>query len=278
VLVKIALTAGLVLLAGSIQAHGLVADVGETLLPVILSGLLLAAFWLMYCIGAQRVPPATGRWLVFFGASLISALILIAPLDGWIAGGSAMHMLQHMLIMVVIAPLYVLAQPLPQWVAANRRAAILLFRPLLRLSRYPMRVGFLQAVVIWFWHSPKFYNLTLENPWLHLIEHVCLALGAGVFWWSVLVGRRTAVALLALLITLMHTGMLGAVLTFSQTPLYGDSHDLQDQQLAGLIMWVPGGLFYLIAGGWCGLRWLQNHARTINSDLTAVSSSWHADN
>lgn len=265
-LVKIALTAALVLFVDSIQAHGLVEEeVGGTLLPVILSGVLLAVFWLMYCIGAQRVPPATGRWLVFFCASLISVLILIVPLDGWIEGGSAMHMLQHMLIMVVIAPLYVLAQPLPQWVAANGRMAVLLFRPLLRLSRYPMRAGFLQAVVIWFWHSPKFYNLALGSSWWHLMEHVCFALGAGVFWWSVLVGRRTAGALLALLITLMHTGMLGAVLTFTQTPLYGDSHDLQDQQLAGLIMWVPGGLFYLIAGGWCGLRWLQNHSRTINS-------------
>jgi putative membrane protein len=265
VLVKIALTAALALLADSIQAHGPVEEVGGTLPPVILSGLLLAVFWLMYYIGSKRVPPATVRWLVFFGASLISVLMLIVPLDGWIEGGSAIHMIQHMLIMVVIAPLYVLAQPFPQWVAANGRAAVLLFRPLLRLGRYPMRAGFMQAVVIWFWHSPKFYNLTLGSPWWHLIEHVCFALGAGVFWWSVLVGRRTASALLALLITLMHTGMLGAVLTFAQAPLYGDSLDLQDQQLAGLIMWVPGGLFYLIAGGWCGMRWLQNHARTINS-------------
>lgn len=248
------------LLVDPAQAHELVEEVDETQLPLILSELLLFGFWLTYCIGALRVPPATDRWLLFHGVSLFAALITIGPLDGWMENGATTHMIQHMLIMVVIAPFFVLARPLPQWVAANGRKGFWLWKPLLRLGRYPIWTGGLQAIVIWFWHAPKFYNLALASPWWHFAEHVSFMLGASVFWWSVL-DRHSALALPALLFTLMHTGMLGALLSFAQRPLYGDLLDLHDQQMAGLTMWVPGGLPYLIAGCWCGLRWFQKNVQ-----------------
>lgn len=239
------------LLSEPALAHGQGANEAQ-----LLGGLLPALLWLAYCAGARRVRPAAGRWLTFHGASLTAALIAFGPLERWAGSGAATHMIQHLLIMAVMAPLYTLARPLPQWLAATGRPGRWLFRPLLRLSRYPIRVAGLQGIVIWFWHAPKFYNLALADPWWHLVEHAGFALGAGLFWWSVL-SRRSAAALPALLFTFMHTGMLGALLTFAQAPLYGDRLDLQDQQLAGLIMWVPGGLPYLLAGAWCGLRWLQ---------------------
>jgi cytochrome c oxidase assembly factor CtaG len=68
---------------------------------------------------------------------------------------------------------------------------------------------------------------------------------------------RTLWALAALLFTLMHTGFLGALLTFARDPLYAETRDLQDQQLAGLIMWVAGAVPYLIASAWMGHRWFQ---------------------
>jgi cytochrome c oxidase assembly factor CtaG len=248
------------------QAHGLIGGADSAQLPEILGGLLLVLLWLSYCIGARRVRPTTERSLVFHGASLVAALITFGPLEAWTSNGSAMHMIQHMLIMVVIAPLYVLARPLPQWLAASGRIGVSLCKPLLRLGRYPLWTSCLQGVAIWFWHAPKFYNLALASPWWHLAEHVSFALTAGIFWWSIL-GRRVSLALPALLFTLMHTGMLGALLTFAQTPLYGDLLDIQDQQLAGLIMWVPGGLSYLIAGVWCSLRWLRKHALVVNAGV-----------
>jgi len=106
------------------QAHGLIEGAGTAQLPEILGGLLLILLWLSYCIGARRVRPTTGRALVFHGANLIAALIMFVPLEGWIENGSAMHMIQHMLIMVVIAPLYVVARPLPQWLAASGRMGV----------------------------------------------------------------------------------------------------------------------------------------------------------
>ncbi len=240
------------------QAHGLIDGANAALLPDILGGLLLVLLWLPYCIGARRVRPAARRSLVFHGASLIAALAIFASLDIWLDKGSATHMIRHMLMLVVIAPLYVLARPLPQWLAASGRMGGSLCKPLLRLGRYPLWASGLQGVAIWFWHAPKFYNLALASPWWHLAEHLSFALTAGVFWWSIL-GRRASLALPALLFTLMHTGMLGALLTFAQTPLYGDLLDIQDQQLAGLIMWVPGGLSYLIAAAWCSLRLIRLH-------------------
>lgn len=236
------------------------------MLQAILGWVMLFLLWLPYCIGARRVRPTNGRLLLFHLSSLIAALIIFGPMDNWLDNGSAMHMIQHMLIMVVIAPLYVLARPLPQWLSASGRMGVILFKPIFRQGRYPIRTSGLQAIVIWYWHAPKFYNLALSNPWWHLAEHMSFAFAAGLFWWSVL-GRCTSSALPALLFTLMHTGMLGALLTFTQTPFYDDLRDIHDQQLAGLIMWVPGGLPYLIAGIWCSLRWIRKNSSMANTGV-----------
>lgn len=257
-LVRFTLIVIATLLTNPVRAHGWLEDIGEARFPFIVSSLLLASFWLMYYLGARRVLPTIEHWLLFHATTLVAALIVFVPLSGWIEASSAMHMIEHMLMLVVVVPLYMLARPLPQWLAASGWTGICLCKPLLYLGRYPLQAAFIQSIIIWFWHMPKFYNLALTNPWWHLIEHASLALGASVFWWSVF-SKRNAVALLALLFTLMHTGMLGALLTFAQVPLYGDARDIQDQQLAGLIMWVPGGFPYLIAAAWCSLYWFRRN-------------------
>lgn len=237
----------------SVQAHGWGEDATEARLSAILGGLLPTALWMLYVIGARDIRPTNDRRLMFHAASLLAVMTMFGSTGGWFDKSSALHMVQHMLILVVIAPLYVLARPLPQWFAASGATGIRLWKPFLRLSRHPLRTGILQSLVIWFWHMPVFYNLALANPWWHLAEHLSFALASGLFWWSILL-RRTLTVLPALLLTLMCTGMLGALLTFAQTPFYDDLLNLQDQQLTGLIMWVPGGLPYLVAGGWYGLR------------------------
>ncbi|MGZ4957914.1 MAG: cytochrome c oxidase assembly protein [Methylomonas sp.] len=257
---KVAALSFILLPAAPAQAHGLIDGAGGAL-PDMLGGVLFVLLWLLYGIGARCVRPTSGRSRIFHTVSLIAALMAFSPLEGWMESGAASHMIRHMLILTVIAPLLVLARPLPQWFAAGGAIAVHLCMPLVRLGRYPIGTCGLQAIAIWFWHAPKFYNLALANPWWHLAEHVSFALAAGVFWWSVL-RRRASSALPALLFTLMHTGMLGALLSFSQTPVYSDLRDIQDQQLAGLIMWVPGSLPYLIAVIWCSLRMLQINTYT----------------
>ncbi|MGY6275123.1 cytochrome c oxidase assembly protein [Methylomonas sp. MgM2] len=251
---KVALLTGLVLRFDSAQAHGLVSDTNVSS-PSMAGGLFLTLLWAAYIVGARRTAPTTARWLTFQIAGLITVMTLFADRYGGMADSASLHMALHLLMMVVVAPLFVVSRPLPQWLAATGRNSLWLWRPLIRLSSRPLWMGGLQGLLIWFWHAPKFYNLAVANPWWHLAEHAGFIIAAGLFWWSVL-RRHAATALLSVLFTLMHTGMLGALLTFAPTPFYNDARDLQDQQLAGLIMWVPGGLAYLIAGGWCGSRLL----------------------
>ena len=247
------------LLPGSALAHSPMAAEGAERWAALLTALLLLLLWLAYGIGSLRRRPRRAHAVCFHGAMLLCWAAALGPLDDWAVHSAAAHMVQHMLFMVVIAPLWVLAQPLPQLAVGSSHLLDRAWRLMLMVSTRPMLAAWLHALVIWFWHTPFFYRLALENPWWHAIEHALFLGSAGLFWWAVLhTGRLGAGwALLALLLTLMHTGFLGALLSFARAPLYGDARDLADQQLAGLIMWVLGGLPYMAASIWVGRRWYR---------------------
>lgn len=224
------------------------------------AALLLALLWVGYLLGSRRVAPRRHHWWLFQIATGVSVFTLFGPLDHWAETNTAMHMVQHMLMMVVIAPLLVAARPLPQWHAWHARPVRWLSTPLLWGARFPLGAACAHGVIIWLWHTPRLYVLALEHPWWHFFEHLCFLVTAGVFWWAVLRSpqRTNPRALLALLITLMHTGFLGALLTFSPVSLYGEERLLAHQQLAGLLMWVLGGLPYFAAALWVGWRLTKN--------------------
>lgn len=227
-------------------------------LPVILAALAMGAAWGLYEAGAGRLPARPGRVACFRAAMGVGALAVFGPFDAWAETGTAMHMVQHMLFMVVAAPLLALASPLPQWRAATGKWLGAAWRLLLAAGRHPLGLALVHGTVIWVWHAPRLYRLALDNPWWHAVEHASFLLSGWLFWWSALhAGRRQlAPALLAVLLTLMHTGLLGALLTFGRVSFYGAGRSLEDQQLAGLIMWVPGGLAYLAGAGWIAWRLL----------------------
>jgi cytochrome c oxidase assembly factor CtaG len=190
----------------------------------------------------------------------IAAVALFGPLDTLAERSSAWHMGQHMLLIVVVAPLAVLGRPLPQWRALLGTSADALWRRLHRFSRYPMQAALLHAAALWFWHAPGPYIAAVQHPAWHVLEHASFLFSGWLFWWSVLRPSRAGVlpAALAMLFTVMHTGLLGALLSFATVPLYhSGSAALADQQLAGLVMWIPGGLIYLLAAAWAAWRWLQ---------------------
>jgi putative membrane protein len=271
--------------ADNVLAHSPFSGTNQDRLANAMVIAVLLGSWLLYCVGSRRVRPSKKRWWIFQMATLLALFTVAGPLDQWSETSAAWHMTQHMLMMVVIAPLWVLARPLPQWAVFSRgwRACQIAsgsfvigwimnsrimtgwWKPLLRIARYPLLAASLHGAVIWFWHAPTLYLLALESAWWHVVEHACFLITAGIFWWSVLLSphRRAADALLALLFTLMHTGFLGALLTFAGSPLYGAERSLQSQQLAGLIMWVPGSLPYLAAVFWCGRRWFQQYYRRL---------------
>lgn len=240
-------------------AHSPLGGDGQEHRAALLGALALAAFWLAYVVGSWRAPPKLRHALAFHSGVLLAYLAVLGPLDDWAETSAAAHMTQHMLFMVVIAPLWVVGRPLPQIAVGGGGILALLWRPMLRFARHPMLAAWLHGAVIWFWHMPGFYILALQNPWWHTLEHACFLVSAGLFWWAVLKSsqRQAPWALLAVLLTLVHTGFLGAILTFAQAPLYGEGRGLQDQQLAGLIMWVLGAIPYLLAAAWVGHRWYR---------------------
>jgi putative membrane protein len=120
------------------------------------------------------------------------------------------------------------------------------------------------------WHVPALYQRTLDSGLAHALQHSSFLLTALLFWWSVLPeasrrGRHGA-AIMSVFSTMVYTGGLGALLTLARAPWYPAYDEgaplwgltlLEDQQLAGLIMWVPGGVTYLLATLWLVFAWLQ---------------------
>jgi cytochrome c oxidase assembly factor CtaG len=228
----------------------------------------------LYLIGLRRlwrsasVGHGIRRWeAACFGTGWIAlALALVSPLHRLGEVLFSAHMAQHELLMVVSAPLLVLGRPIVAFLWAvplswRRSAGAITSRswiqaPWERLTR-PAVAWALQAVAIWFWHVPAMFQATLDSELVHALQHLSFLGSALLFWWSLLrvregrLGRPGAV--LYLFTTAVHTSLLGALLTFSGTlwyPLYQSTTTpwgltpLEDQQLAGLIMWVPAGIIY----------------------------------
>ena len=132
----------------------------------------------------------------------------------------------------------------------------------------PLAAWLLHAMALWLWHLPVLFDAALANEGIHALQHASFLVTALFFWWSVL-GVNTrhdqGLALLSLFTTMVHTGALGALLTLSPVTWYAayaatapafGLDALEDQQLGGLIMWVPAGLVYVSCGLVMAARWL----------------------
>lgn len=254
------------------RAHGLFDHHLIERAPLWITALLMLGAWGLYLLGCRRVAPRRLDIVCFHLALLLAVLAIFGPLDDRAETSTAWHMTQHMLFILVIGPLAALARPLPQWRAVLGWRGAWLWQPLLRSARYPGVLTLLHGLVIWIWHVPRLYQLALDNLWWHAIEHACFLLSAWLFWWAVLHAPkpRAPQALLAILLTMLHTGLLGALLTFAPMSLYGDARSLADQQLAGLLMWVPGGVLYLLGAGWAAWRWLGREETTEADEYTVA--------
>lgn len=223
----------------------------------------------LYARGVHAVWTRAGRghgiraWQVAtFGTGLLALLVALeSPLDGLSADLFAAHMVQHLLLILVAAPLLVLPAPLAGLLwglpADARRGVVVLGRWLPGWLGRPAVAFGLHVLAVWAWHLPRLYEAAVANPWVHVAEHACFLGTAALFWWALL-HRRGAygAAVLYVFGMAIQSTALGALLTFARSPWYA-SHlattaawglsPLEDQQLAGLIMWVPGGLIYLAA-------------------------------
>jgi putative membrane protein len=208
------------------------------------------------------------------------AASLLSPIDAWAERSFAIHMIQHELLMVVAAPLIVLGRPLEAWTWAASSSVRRLFattmkasalRALARLSTFSLGAWVVHALALWLWHLPILFRAALLSPLVHILQHACFFGSALAYWWTVFDGRRRnpkGSSIASLFTTMLHTSALGALLTFAPSPWYVADGPrafglsaLEDQQLGGLVMWVPGGLAYMIVGLVIVVRWLSPRPR-----------------
>jgi len=193
----------------------------------------------------------------FAGALLALFFALIWPLEALAGTSFAAHMAQHMLLIGVAAPLLAASRPVLPFLKGRGWLA----RPVLAFAR-PRHAFLLHGAAIWLGHAPRVLEWSLDQRWMHALQHFALVATAALFWWSLLARGRAGAGESALwtLATLIHTGLLGALLTFAPRPLFA-SYGLEDQQLAGLVMWIPGGLAYFAAGLAFAAAWLAGRGR-----------------
>jgi cytochrome c oxidase assembly factor CtaG len=248
--------------------------------PVLWLGIVAFVAAYFYAIGPLRRryhlgPPATSRQIGYFLlGTLALALALVSPLD-FIADHYlfSAHMIQHMLLVVVAPPLWLLGTP--GWLLAPlfRRESV---RQITRIIANPIVAFLLLNVDLYLWHIPPLYSAALTNEALHIVEHLTfIALGV-LFWWVVLSPVEEAsrvsrgVAILYLFLACQPMVLLGALLTFAPAPVYltyvaapriTPLSPLVDQQLGGLIMWLPSNIPYLLAISVFFFQWVAEQDR-----------------
>jgi putative membrane protein len=276
-----------------LEPHDLFTAQAWVLDPWIVLPLLLAA--LLYWRGHN---PAHGirRWEArcYWSGWAILAIALVSPVHAMGEVLFSAHMTQHELMMVAAAPLLVLGRPLVPYIwAFPERWRKSLARPFLssgvqrvwRFASRPLQAWSLHGLALWVWHVPALYQATVSSNVVHSFQHLSFLLSALLFWWSLLRNPRTqgqyGLAAVYVFGTALHSSILGALLTFANAvwyPVYSETTwswgltALEDQQLGGVIMWVPAGVLYTIAGLALMAAWLRESETRVRT--REVSRPW----
>jgi putative membrane protein len=223
--------------------------------PVLIGGLVVVAGLYFYGSGrlertgrARRV----GEKAAFYGGWLIATLALVSPLCPLSVSLFATRVGQHMILTLLAAPLVVAGRPAEAFAAAVDAPALRgrWARPA------PLASAALFAALLWFWHAPAPYAATFSNTWIYWLMHLSV-FGSALWLWHALLdtGRGSMLARLAGgFASSVQMGFLGALITLAPRAVYTPHAlttagwgltPLQDQQLGGLIMWIPGCLIFL---------------------------------
>jgi putative membrane protein len=194
-------------------------------------------------------------------------------------------MTQHEVLMLVAAPLLVLGRPVIPFLWAlpvswarevGGWGKVAVVQTIWRAITNPFVAWTIHAVALWVWHIPSLFEATLESEWVHTLQHLSFLFSALLFWWALVHGRQGLMGygagVLYMFTTSMHSGLLGALITFAGSvwyPAYLKTTQswgltpLEDQQLGGLIMWIPAGLVYIVAGLALFAGWLRESERRV---------------
>lgn len=239
-------------------------------------------FGIWYLIGAIRRGHQAGlaKHHLAFAAGWASLFFaLVSPIHRLGDALFSAHMFQHEILLLIAAPLvaascpsvtllYAVPQskrrPVGSWIATVEGSV------LFSMIFAPLGAFLIHAAALWIWHIPFLYQATLDSDLIHALQHLSFFL-SGVLFWSALfgAGRSTmsyGAGVLYVFGTAAHCSALGALLTFSTViwyPIYSDRTQLwnltalQDQQLGGLLMWVPSGVVFMQSGSGCFPAGLQ---------------------
>jgi putative membrane protein len=258
--------------------------------PWVLVSLAGSALW--YAIGLMRMwraRPGAGiqKWEAcsFAFGWLALVIALVSPLHPWGSVLFAAHMTQHEILMLIAAPLMVLGHPAEAFLkaiphsAAGRIVRWAKCSPLWRRIYESISNVFIawviHAAVLWVWHIPALFQATLDHDGIHAAQHLSFFGSALLFWWAAIHSHRAAgygAAVLYMFTTAVQSGLLGAMIALARglwypaythtAPDWGLS-PLEDQQLGGLIMWIPAGLIYIVAGMLFMWGWIRESERRV---------------
>lgn len=220
--------------------------------PILIAVLLAAFAWHARYLGvvgssrwsAARLP--SSKLAVFYGGWFALAVALLSPICALSVSLFSARVSQHMWLIAVAAPLLALAST----------SADVKRRP---RSIAPFTAAGLFAIALWIWHWPALYARTFTSDVVYWLMHVSMTGSAILLWRSLLVPLQAhaLTRVVAGFVTLVHMGLLGALITFAPRALYAPHFltaptwnltALEDQQLGGLIMWIPAsGVFLVVA-------------------------------
>ena len=238
--------------------------------PVIAVALLVLAA--LYVEGFARADPrivAPARTAPRIGAFIVglltATLAMVSPLDTLGGQFFAAHMLQHLVLIMVVAPLLawsradvILSHSLPvsarRWLARYR--AISGVKTWTNSPRTAWLVAAVFTGTIWLWHIPAAHDAALGNAGLHVLEHF-MVLGSATLFWRVIIGSdefKLGPAGAAIIVSLvsLQGSLLSAILMFAPRQLCGAyaGNPIEDQVLAGLLMCIPASFVYLGSTVW----------------------------
>jgi cytochrome c oxidase assembly factor CtaG len=265
--------------AGHEHGIGWTLDLSVTL-PLLLAAVLYAAGFARLRRRAGRGRDALVRqaWLYAAGWAILAGA-LVSPLHEAGERSFTMHMIEHELIMLVATLLLAassaggvlawgLPRPLRQALGGSWKSPL---QSLWRRLTDPITATIVQGAVMWAWHAPPLFDRALDHPGWHIAQHASFFISALLFWWAMLHPRGRnqgyGVSAACLFATSLIGGALGALMSFSSSPWYADYaamgmtgiglDPVEDQRLAGLIMWIPGGLVHGVAAIILFYKWLK---------------------
>jgi putative copper resistance protein D len=259
--------------------------------PVVLAALALTAtgWWFLIrrvAAGHRTHPHPRWRALAFLAALAVIAIALTSPIEAYEGELFSVHMLQHMLLELVAAPLLLLGAPATLALRAatpsvRRRLLAVLHSRVMSVISFPLLGWVVFAAVNWGWHFSTLYNQALETPWLHDVQHLTFIAAALLFWGPVIAVDPVRwrlphpMRLFYLFLAMPQNSFLGIALMSAPTTLYphyltngrtwGPS-PIVDQSIGGMLMWVGGDVVFLLAMGFVVAAWVRAEDRRTARD------------